>query len=222
MKSKGMINITGASESRVAPVIRKILLEEETKGQCLVVVPSYIRAKRLATDLSFFVGKNINMYVLPPEEEGMIRYEAKNHDQLFMRLKILKALRSGEKCIIIAPATGAIKKLPPHAIYDNSSMRLTCGEDIDMEQVKEKLIYMGYERAHMVETRGEFSIRGSIIDIFTCDGEYPYRIEMFDTEVDSIRSFDPESQRSVENLKYIEVYPAEQILKDRSVFDIAA
>lgn len=222
MKSKGMINITGASESRVAPVIRQIILEQETKGQCLVVVPSYIRAKRLATDLSFFVGKNINIYILPPEEEGLIRYEAKNHDQLFMRLKILKALRTGEDCIVIAPATGAIRKLPPHEIFDNSSMRLTCGEDVDMEQVKEKLVLMGYERMQMVEARGEFSIRGSIVDIFTADGDYPYRIELFDTEVDSIRSFDLETQRSVENLKYIEVYPAEQILKDRSVFEIAA
>lgn len=222
MKTKGMINITGASESRVAPVIRQILLEQETKGQCLVVVPSYIRAKRLATDLSFFVGKNINIYVLPPDEEGLIRYDAKNHDQLFMRLKILKALRTGEDCIVIAPATGAIRKLPPHQIFDNSSVRLTCGEDIDLEQVKEKLVLMGYERMQMVEARGEFSIRGSIIDIFTPDADYPYRIELFDTEVDAIRTFDLESQRSVENLKYAEVYPAEQILKDRSVFDIAA
>lgn len=214
-----MINITGVSESRVAPVIHKIL-KEETKGQCLVVVPSYVRAKRLATDLSFFVEKNV--YVLPAEEEVFVRFEAKNHDQLFQRLKILKALRTGEDCIVVAPATGAIRKLPPHAIYDNSSMRLTCGEDIDLEQVKEKLTLMGYERMAQVEAKGEFSIRGSIIDIFTADGEYPYRIELFDTEVDSIRSFDLETQRSIENLTYIEAYPAESILKDRETFQRAA
>lgn len=220
MRSKGMINITGAAESRVAPVIHKILKEEETEGQCLVIVPSHIRAKRLASDLSFFVEKNI--YVLPPEEEGFVRFEAKNHDVLFQRLKILKALRTGEDCIVIAPATGAIKKLPPHETYDNSSFRMTRGEDIDIDLIKEKLVLMGYERLPQVEGRGEFSIRGSIIDIFTADGEYPYRVELFDTEVDSIRSFDLETQRSVENLKYIEVYPAEQLLKDRTVFERAA
>ncbi len=215
-----MINITGAAESRVAPVIHKILKEEEPKGQCLVVVPSYVRAKRLASDLSFFVEKNI--YVLPPEEEGFVRFEAKNHDQMFQRLKVLKALRTGEDCVVVAPVTGAIKKLPPHITFDNSSFRVTRGEDIDIEQIKEKLVLMGYERLPQVEARGEFSIRGSIIDIFTADGEYPYRIELFDTEVDSIRSFDLETQRSVENLKYIEVYPAEQLLKDRSIFEKAA
>lgn len=215
MTAKGMINVTGVSESRVAPVIHKIL-KEEAKGQCLVVVPSYIRAKRLATDLSFFVEKNV--YVLPAEEEGFVRFEAKNHDQLFQRLKILKALRTGEDCIVVAPATGAIRKLPPHQTYDGSSLRITCGDDLDLEQVKEKLTLMGYERVVQVESKGEFSIRGFIIDIFTADGEYPYRIELFDTEVDSIRSFDLESQRSIENLTYIEAYPAESILKDRDAF----
>lgn len=215
MTAKGMINVTGVSESRVAPVIHKIL-KEEAKGQCLVVVPSYIRAKRLATDLSFFVEKNV--YVLPAEEEGFVRFEAKNHDQLFQRLKILKALRTGEDCIVVAPATGAIRKLPPHETYDGSSLRITCGDDLDLEQVKEKLTLMGYERVVQVESKGEFSIRGFIIDIFTADGEYPYRIELFDTEVDSIRSFDLESQRSIENLTYIEAYPAESILKDRDAF----
>ncbi|MCC2864466.1 transcription-repair coupling factor [Anaerovorax odorimutans] len=219
MIKKGMINITGAAESRVAPVIGKIL-KEEAKGQCLVVVSSYIRAKRLATDLSFFVDKNI--YVLPPEEEGFIRYEAKNHDQMLQRLKILKALRTGEDCLVVAPATGAIRKLPPHQTFDDSAIKLTLGEEIDLELVKEKLVRMGYERVPLVEAKGEFSIRGSIIDIFTADGEAPYRVELFDTEIDSIRSFDLDTQRSIESLKFVEVYPAEQLLKDRTIFEKAA
>ena len=219
MIKKGMINITGAAESRVAPVIGKIL-KEEAKGQCLVVVPSYIRAKRLATDLSFFVDKPI--YTLPPEEEGFVRYEAKNHDQMFQRLKILKALRTGEDCLVVAPASAAIKKLPPCQIFEKNVLRITRGKDLDLDQVKEKMTLMGYERVPLVDAKGQYRIRGSIIDIFTADGEVPYRIELFDTEVDSIRSFHLDTQRSIENLTYIEVYPAEQILKDREVFHKAA
>lgn len=214
----GMINITGAAESRVAPVIGKIL-KEEAKGQCLVVVSSYIRAKRLATDLSFFADKNI--YILP-EEEGFIRFEAKNHDQMLKRLAVLKALRAGEDCIVVAPASGAIRKLPPHQVFEEKALKLTRGEEINLEEVKEKLSFMGYERMPMVDGRGQFSLRGSILDIFTADGEAPYRIELFDTEIDSIRSFDPDTQRSIENLKYIQVYPAEQLLKDREIFKKAA
>lgn len=219
MTKKGMINITGAAESRVAPVIGKIL-KEEAKGQCLVVVPSYVRAQRLATDLSFFVDKNI--YVLPPEEEGFIRYEAKNHDQMLMRLRILKALRTGEDCMVVAPAGSAVRRLVPHSVFDASSLKLTCGEEIDLDLVKEKLSTMGYERMPLVDGKGQFSVRGSIIDIFTADGEDPYRVELFDTEIDSIRSFDPDTQRSIENLSFIEVYPAEQLLKDREIFQKAA
>lgn len=218
MTKQGMINVTGAAESRVAPVMAKIL-KEEAKGQCLVVVPSYVRAKRLAIDLSFFVGKTI--YVLPPEEEGFIRYEAKNHDQMLQRLKILKALRTGQDCIVIAPAAGAIRKLPPHSVFEENVLRLRRGADINLEQAREQLVQMGYERTPLIEAKGQFCIRGSILDIFTPDGDFPCRVELFDTEIDSIRTFHMDTQRSIENLKYLEVYPAEPILRDADRFQRA-
>ena len=219
MMKKGLINITGASESRVAPVMGK-LLKEQTKGQCLVVVSSYIRAKRLATDLSFFTDKTI--YLLPQEEESFIRYEAKNQDQMLQRLKILKAVCTGEDCIVIAPAGGAIRRLPPKNIFQESSFSLKTGEDIQLDQVKEQLIRMGYQRMSLVDAKGQFSLRGSILDIFTPDSDHPCRIELFDTEIDSIRTFHLDTQRSIENLTQISVYPAEQILKDEERFSQAA
>ena len=96
-RKKGMINITGAAESRVAPIIGKILKEDE-KGQCLVVVSSYVRAKRLATDLSFFVDKTI--YILPPEEEGFLCYEAVSYTHLdvYKRQLIFYAKEKAAAC----------------------------------------------------------------------------------------------------------------------------
>ena len=91
-----------------------------------------------------------------------------------------------------------------------------------MELVKERLMQMGYERMGVVEARGEYSIRGGILDIYTPDGEYPYRIELFGTEVDSIRTFNIATQRSVENLKFVEIYPAEQVLLEKDQFRAAA
>ena len=81
MSKKGLINITGAAESRVAPLMGRIL-QQEAKGQCLVVASSYVRAQRLATDLSFFVDKTI--YVLPPEEEVFVRSVARSENSLCM------------------------------------------------------------------------------------------------------------------------------------------
>lgn len=87
MTKKGMINITGAAEGRVAPIIADIIREE--KGQSLIVVSTINRARRLATDLSFFSERDI--YVLPQEEETIIQYEAKSNDELLERMKIGRA-----------------------------------------------------------------------------------------------------------------------------------
>lgn len=228
---KGMINITGAAEGRVAPIIAKIL--NEKKGQSLIVVSTFNRAKRLAADLSFFSaeydgeisdnedGKRKQILVLPPEEETMIQYEAKSNDYLLERLKVLKTVVKGEDCVVIAPVTGAVKKLPPSEIFKENILELKLGEDVDIEEIKKRLSFMGYERVSTVETRGEFSLRGGIIDVFTPDADYPYRIELFDTEVDSIRTFDADTQRSKEVLKYVSISQCSQIVKDRELFDKA-
>lgn len=217
MNSKGIINISGISESRCAPVISKIIREER---QSLIIVATENRAKKLAADLSFFSHKRV--LVLPSEDQVFLRYDAKNHDQLIERLKILKILRSKEDCVIIAPVSGAVKKITPHKNFEELSLKISMGDEIDLDGLKEKLVKMGYERMNLVESRGEFSIRGGIIDIFTPDSDNPFRIELFDTEVDSLRSFDIDSQRSIDSLKSVEVFPSEQMLADKEVFRKAA
>ena len=188
-----MINVSGISESRVAPVAAYLSREE---GQSIIIVPSETRAKRLAEDLSFFI-RDREIYVLPAEEHVFLKYEARNHDMMMERLKALKALRTGQPVVVIAPVSAAIKKITPHEAFEEKVVKITLGEDLDIEEVKEHLRDMGYERMGVVDSRGQYSIRGGIIDIFTPDGEYPYRIELFDTEVDSIRTFSIDTQRSV-------------------------
>ena len=217
MTTKGMINITGAAEGRIAPVISDII--NGKKGQSLIVVSTFNRAKRLATDLSFFSARNI--YVLPQEEETFVQYEAKSNDDLLARMKVLRAVANEDDCVVIAPVTGAIRKLPPKEIFEENVLELKLGQDVDIDDIRQRLSVMGYERVHMIEGRGEYSIRGGIIDIFTPDSDDPYRVELFDTEVDSVRTFDIDTQRSLENLDSIAVYQCSQIVKDREVFDRA-
>jgi len=217
MSKKGIVNISGVSESRSALVISNIVKEE---GQSLILTATLARAKRLAADLSFFSEKEI--FILPSEDQVFLRYEAKNHDQLIERLKILKALRTKQECIVIAPVSAAIKKITPHRNFESSSVKISLGDDINPDNLKETMVKMGYERMDLVDGRGQFSVRGGIIDIFTPDGDQPYRVELFDTEVDSIRSFDLDTQRSLENLKFIEIYPAEQMLIEKEIFEQAA
>ena len=213
----GAINVSGISDARVAPFIEKIL--EQGKRQCLVITPSYPRARKLAADLAFFVQKKI--YVIPSEELINISFEAKSHQYLEDRLAAISAIINDEDCILIAPFSGATKLLPPKEIFKSSIIELKIGDNVDLEFIKSNFAKMGYERTNVVEAKGQFGIRGGIIDFFPMNKVNPYRIELFGDEVDSIRTFDPLSQRSIENKKKVKVFPSQIMVKDENSFELA-
>jgi len=213
-----IVNISGVSEGRIAPVVKDIA--EKNGPQTLIIVSSEIRAKRLAVDLSFFMNKKI--LIMPGDEDIFLQYEAKNRDILFERVKILKALACGEECVVISPVSGAIKKNPPRGTFKTNFIDIAEGDEADIDEFKRKLHGVGYERVQYVESRGEFSVRGGIVDIFAADSENPYRIEFFGTEVDSIREFKTETQRSVQNLGSIKIIPAGLIVNNNNVYESAA
>lgn len=216
--AKKLINVSGVSDRSAAPIIANIASKE--KEQNLVIVSSNARAQVLAEDLSFFTNKSI--YILPGDDFVFLKFDARSNEQLIERLKVLKALRGDENALIIAPVSGAIKKMIPHREFENRSFRITRGEELPLDTIKENLVAMGYERRQMVDGPGQFSIRGGIVDIFTPDGEDPYRVELFDNEIDSVRTFDIDTQRSKENLKFAEIDPAQQIIIDEDLFQKAA
>lgn len=216
--AKKLINVSGVSERASAPILASIGNKE--KEQNLVIVSSARRAEVLAKDLSFFTNRPI--YVLPSEDYLFLKYDARSNENLIERLKVLKALQEGTPCFVIAPVSAAIKKLIPHEEFEGKSLSIELGRDIDIDELKERLVSLGYERRQIVDGKGQFSIRGGIIDIFTADGEDPIRIELFDTEVDSIRAFDIDNQRSIENLKRVDITPAQQLIIDEQLFEEAA
>lgn len=212
------VAISGISESRVAPVAAHI--QKEKNGHGLIIVSSQIRAKRLAADLSFFYDGSI--HVIPEQEETFIRYDAGSREKLFDRMKALKALTSEEDCIVIAPVSAVMRRLVPHRMLLESKVRLVRGGTFEIVALKERLSAMGYEAMAMIDGRGQFSVRGSIVDIFTPDAEHPYRVEFFDDEIDSIRSFDIDTQRSIENLKEIVIFPSSEVLKQKELYEKAS
>lgn len=212
-----MINISGVSESRVSPVAANMSKE---KSQSLIITAGPERAKRLAADLSFFVsGKQI--LTLPEEEQSFLRYDAKDQDRLIKRMKAIKALVTGEPVIVVAPCFAAVKKMMPSSALRENIIRFSTGDETDLEKLKQKLTLMGYEYAGMVEGPGQFASRGGILDVFTPDMENPYRIEFFGNEIDSIRTFDKDSQRSISAINQIAIYPARQISPSAADMDAA-
>ena len=202
-----MINYTGISESRVAPIASRLIKET---GQTLIIVSSDTRASRLSQDLSFFL-KDREIMTLYGENVSFTRYDARNRDVTVKKLKALQALRQGVPLVVVAPVSVAIKKLPPHNFYEKKSIMLEMGEEYPVGDLAAELTDLGYERYGIVEGPGQFSLRGGILDVFTPEGEDPVRVEFFGDEVDSIRTFDQETQRSLRNMKKIEIYPAVEL-----------
>jgi len=216
--ASGITSVEGISESRSAAVAGQIA--EARGGQTLIITSSYGRAKRIAEDLPLFVGKKV--LLLPEEERSPTLYDAKSHHALIGRLSVLTALAKGEECVVVASVMGAVKKIAPRELFSRHALFLSVGAEAQTEDLKRKLSYMGYERIGLVESKGQFSFRGGILDVFPPDFEYPCRIEFFDTEVDSIRFFDPSTQRSLDSAEEVQIYPAEEIVREEHLFEQAA
>lgn len=128
------------------------------------------------------------------------------------RLDVINRLTNGEAPVVVAPVAAVRRMLPPKELWKSSQLVISLGDDIEPDQLSARLVEVGYERSDMVSAPGEFSIRGGIIDIYPLTSEHPVRIELFDTEVDSIRSFNSDDQRSIETLKHVAIGPAKELI----------
>ena len=210
--------VFGVSDSRSAYKASEII--KKNKGKYLIITATEGRARELAEDISYFSGRKT--MTVPHEDNFFLRYEARDHESLMRRLNALHFLRTSDEAIVVCPVSAAVKKTVPHRVFENEDITLRRGETQDLGELKEKLSRLGYERLPLVESRGSYSIRGDIFDIFTPEADDPYRIEFFDDEIESIRAFDIDTQRSRGELKEITIRPCEQLLSDRHVFDDAA
>ncbi len=208
------INIVGLSEIRTAPLAAK--LAEENTGQGLIVTTSAKRAKRIASDLAFF--SDVPVYVLPDFETASFMYEAKSTAELDSRVAAMAAMGGDEPCIVVAPILGALKKLPPREFFFADLAELEIGGFCEREKLVEILLRIGYERSYSAEAPGQFAVRGDIVDIFAPQHPDPVRIELFDTQIDSLRSFDSATQRSTGKLESFRILPAQVMVRDEKLF----
>ncbi|MDR2355309.1 MAG: transcription-repair coupling factor [Clostridiales Family XIII bacterium] len=217
-KDREAIRISGAAETHIAPVAARILLER--KRQCLIVTASVAKASALAQALSFFIPWKI--HVIQEEEPFFAQYEAKSHEGMEDRLAALSDLRKGALCVVVAPVSGAVKRLPPPALFDRHRLLLKAGDRVERDALMRDLGAMGYERVPLVEARGQYSFRGGILDVFAVSEAAPCRVDLFDDTIDSVKRFDPETQRSAGLLDAVAICPAKQMVADEALFSAAA
>lgn len=208
-----IVNITGVSDIRTAPVAADIA---SGGGHGLIITSSQGRAGRIASDLSFFVPCRVAR--LPDEEQSVLRFEARSAEVLAERLDAYRLLYADEPGIVVAPVMGALKPLPPVEVFLRDAITLSVGEEAERNDIVSSLARVGYERSYSVEAPGQFAVRGDIIDIYMPGDEEPFRVELFDTEIDSIRSFDHITQRSLENVGRKTIYPARILPDDTEAF----
>ena len=205
---KGPLQVTGTLDSQKVHLMYE-LGEASAFAWKLVVTYDDTRAKEIYDDLRSFTSR---VWLYPAKD--LLFYSADIHGNLMarQRIAVLRRLMEDREGVVVTTMDGLMDHLLPLKYLREQSIMVESGQVIDLDAWKERLIAMGYERVAQVDGMGQFSIRGGIVDIFPLTEEVPVRIELWDDEVDSIRTFDLESQRSVEQLEYITIYPAAEVV----------
>lgn len=209
--NKGILQVSGCMESQkshlmyglsgIAPY-RLILAEDER------------RAREIYEDYRFYDRK---VYSYPAKD--LLFFQADIHGNLLIRqrMKVIKALLEEKELTVVTSIDGCMDFLEPLEKIKEQLIHYESDSTVDIEQLKNQLVALGYERVGQVEMPGQFSVRGGIVDIYCLTEENPWRIELWGDEIDSIRSFDPESQRSLENLEELTIYPAVEHTGDKDM-----
>lgn len=176
----------------------------------VLLVENDNRANELCDELKNLVGDKVVVY--PNFEIRFHNINSLETNLENIRIGIMNRLLSNEKFIIITTASALSKKISTPNFFKSHYIYIDENSEINLNELTEKLIKMHYDRVDFVEAKGQFSIRGSIFDIFPVNFENPIRIELFGDDVDSIRLFDINSQRSVEKLNKVEIIPAKEMV----------
>lgn len=198
------ILVTGLSPSAKATIIAEKYLTDHK--QMLLITNNLYQADKLETDLLQYID-SAEVYKYPVQDIMTEEFSTQSPQLMSERVRTLTALAQNEKGLFIVPLNGLKKWQTPIDIWQAHQIHLHIGQDIDVAHLLQQLVNMGYRRESVVSHIGEFSVRGGIIDIYPLIGE-PVRIELFDTEVDSIRDFDIETQRSNNNLDGVSITSA--------------
>lgn len=211
--------VTGLSGSARTLVISTIL--EKKKKPIILVAHNLFHASQLIEDFSGFVPED-QLHLFPVDEMIQAEMSISSPEYRAERVAALDFLLSGKKGIVIIPLSGVRKLITPKEVWKKARFKITKGGELDPTNLAQDLVDMGYTREHLVGKPGEFSMRGGIVDIYPLTEEYPVRVELFDTEVDSLRYFEADTQRSIASIDKITILPATDTIYTSSMLKAGA
>ena len=206
-EKKYPININGLSDSGKSYSIFGIY--ENINSPMIILTNNDMEAKNLYEDLSFYTN---DIYYFPAKEVVFYNIDAISGDLRWARLKVIKEILNNTNKIIVTSIDTLTSVYTPIDLFEEYNITIKIDDEVDFKDLSRKLLECGYERVESVEGKGEFSLRGGILDVFPPISTYPYRIELFGDTVDSIRTFNTESQRSIEKVESMEIFPAKEVI----------
>src|SRR5690554_3712835 len=177
----------------------------------LVVTDDVASAHRLEVEIRFYLS-NSELPILHFPDWETLPYDSfsPHQDIVSERLQTLHHLPDFKRGILLVPIATLMQRIAPREFLDGNHLELKIGDQFDIEQWRLKLEKSGYRNVSQVIEHGEFAVRGAIIDLFPMGSRQPYRIDLFDDEIDTLRTFDPETQRSIDTIEQIQLLPARE------------
>ena len=185
-------------------------LAAATSAPVLLVAGTSRDAVRLQTEVAFYADRDLPVHALPGHETLPYDPFSPHPDIVSERLQTLEALPEMARGVIVIAAETLMQRLPPRRHVTAHSFSLARGERLDLDAFRARLAAAGYAHVGQVMSHGEFAVRGAIVDLFPMGSEAPLRLDLFDEEIESIREFDPETQRSGAVLEQVRLLPARE------------
>ena len=208
--------VTGISGSARALLLSA--LQDKQTRPLLVVTDSMAHMQELADDLGSLVGEE-RVFQFPVEEVLAAEVATSSPNYRLQRVQSLAALGKQKAAIVVTSAAGLRRNVVSPKFFAQATLKVAAGDELDPQQARDQLSAMGYQLQKMVLRPGDFAVRGSIIDIYALNTTDPVRIDLFDTEVDSLRYFDASTQRSIKNIDQVEILPATDFILPPTEFD---
>lgn len=216
MKEQLISGLSGSSRQ-----VLMAALAEDTGRPLMVMTHNMFAAQKIADDLQEALSPN-QVLLYPANELVAAEAAISSPETLSQRIDVLIRCAQGFRGIVVVPFSGVRRLLPIPETWREARIELKEGETIQLEAFLLHMVEMGYQRVERVESRGEMSVRGGIIDFYPMTTRWGYRVELFDDEIDSIRKFDPQDQRSVEKVQDVTVTPCKEVIANNQRMDQAA
>lgn len=203
---KRLGQVTGCSTG----LLLQQLLEQQHQGLVLMVCKDNETALRIREETRFFCQDPEEILLFPDWETLPYDSFSPHQDIISQRIETLYRLPSMKRGILIVSVSTLMQRIAPKTFITGHSLSLDAGQAFNPDQLRQQLVHAGYQAVNTVYEHGEFAVRGSIIDIFPMGSSLPFRIDLFDDEIETLRTFDPESQRSIDTLNQIRLLPARE------------